>query len=222
MVPPRYKTRLFYGPWRDPVHVHIRIRMCSALWNVEHSLAMVSLNIYNPTQMNKRRKFGRKTQVWDWKWNWRSRSINPKINRDLNSAKMHFLVQVWKYLLQLVVTYCADKLTCSKWGKFWLLSSIWPWRSRSIAPQNKRDLNQGLLHLWSKFGDPSLNSWWIIVQTSSWLTDIHTHIHAGNDNTRRPKLALYYLSEILLKSPGILWVNSCYNDMFLHVYLTGN
>ena len=24
-------------------------------------------------------------------------------------------------------------------------------------PPNNRDLNQGLLHLWSKFGDPSLN-----------------------------------------------------------------
>ena len=35
-------------------------------------------------------KFGRKTQVWDYKWNWGSRSINPKINRDLNCAKMHF------------------------------------------------------------------------------------------------------------------------------------
>ena len=28
--------------------------------------------------------------------------------------------------------------------------------SNSINPQNNRDLNQGTLHLWSKFGDPSL------------------------------------------------------------------
>ena len=27
----------------------------------------------------------------------------------------------------------------------------------SINPQNNRDLNQGILHLWSKFGGPSLN-----------------------------------------------------------------
>ena len=40
--------------------------------------------------------------------------------------------------------------------KIWLLSQIWPWRSRSIVPQNNRDLNQVILHLWSKFGDPSL------------------------------------------------------------------
>ena len=76
-----------------------------------------------------------------------------------------------------------------KLGKFWLSSSIWPWRSPSVTPQNYRDLNQGLWHLWSKFGDPSLNGWWIIARTSSWLTDRHTYTHAGNDNTRRPILA---------------------------------
>ena len=29
--------------------------------------------------------------------------------------------------------------------------------SSSITPQSNRDLNQGILHLWSKFGVPSLN-----------------------------------------------------------------
>ena len=46
MVSPRYRTRLFHAPWRDPVHVHIRISMCGTMWDVEHSPAMVSLNIY--------------------------------------------------------------------------------------------------------------------------------------------------------------------------------
>ena len=70
--------------------------------------------------------------------------------------------------------------TSSKWGRFWLSSYIWHWRSRSISPQNNRDLNQGLLHFWSQFGDPS-----------KWLTHKHTdrHTDAGNDNTQRPKLA---------------------------------
>ena len=54
-------------------------------------------------------------------------------------------------------------------------------------PKNHRHLNHGLLHLCSKFGDSSLNEWWIVVRTSPWL--IHTHRDAGNDNTRRPKLA---------------------------------
>ena len=68
--------------------------------------------------------------------------------------------------------------TSSKWGKFWLISLIWPWSSRSIIPKNNRDLNQGLLHLWSKFGDSSLNGWWVIARTSWWLTDRHTHTQA--------------------------------------------
>ena len=68
-------------------------------------------------------------------------------------------------------------------------------RSRSITPKNKKDINQGLLHLWSKFGAPSLNGWWVIARTNTWLphmqTDGRTHrqTDAGNDNTRRPKLA---------------------------------
>ena len=64
--------------------------------------------------------------------------------------------------------------TSSKWGEIWLSSWIWPWRSWSIIPKNNRDLNQCVLHLWSKFGDPSLNEWWVIVRTNSWLIDTHT------------------------------------------------
>ena len=79
--------------------------------------------------------------------------------------------------------------------KFHFLSQICPWRSRSIASQNNMDLNQGLLHLWSKFGDPSLNGFQVIAQTSKWLPHTRTgrwtvtKTDAGNDNTRRPKLA---------------------------------
>ena len=77
--------------------------------------------------------------------------------------------------------------TSSKWGKFWLLSSIWPWSSRSIVPQSNRDLNQGLFHLWSKFGDSSLNGWWVIARTSWWLTDRHTHTHTHTQATTIPE-----------------------------------
>ena len=41
--------------------------------------------------------------------------------------------------------------------KFNFLNKIWPWRSRAIATQNNRDLNQAIFQLWSTFGDPSLN-----------------------------------------------------------------
>ena len=33
-------------------------------------------------------------------------------------------------------------------------------------PKTNSDLNQGILHLWSKFGDPSLNGWWVIARTN--------------------------------------------------------
>ena len=65
--------------------------------------------------------------------------------------------------------------TSSKWSKFWLWSSIRPWRSQSIVPQNNRDPNQGLLHFLSKFGDTSWNRWWFIAWTSSWLMHRWTH-----------------------------------------------
>ena len=68
-------------------------------------------------------------------------------------------------------------------------------RSRPIAPQNNKGLGQGILHIWSKVGDPSFNDGpWVIAQTGKWLThtDRHTHTHthtdAGNDNTRGPRV----------------------------------
>ena len=36
-----------------------------------------------------------------------------------------------------------------------------------IATQNNRDLNQVIFHLWSKFGDPSLNGQRVMMRTSS-------------------------------------------------------
>ena len=44
-----------------------------------------------------------------------------------------------------------------------------------------------LLHIWSKFGDPSLNGWWVIARTNL-VTDGRTdgRTDAGNDNARRP------------------------------------
>ena len=73
-----------------------------------------------------------------------------------------------------MATYGADKLTSSKWGKFWLLTL----KVKVNHPQNYRDLNQGLLHLWSKFGDPSLNESQVIAQRSKWLTHGHTQTQA--------------------------------------------
>ena len=47
------------------------------------------------------------------------------------------------------------------------LHQIWPWSSRSIATQNKRDLNQAIFHHLATFGDPSLNGLWVMMRTNS-------------------------------------------------------
>ena len=115
-------------------------------------------------------------------------SIKPKIYRDLSSAKVHFGSKFGNPILD---SWWMMARTISKYGNFLLLGWIWPWSSRSITPQNNRDLNQGVLLFWSKFGDSSLNGWQVIARTSKWLphTQTHRQTDAANDNTRRSKLA---------------------------------
>ena len=61
--------------------------------------------------------------------------------------------------------------------------------------ENNRNLDQGDLHIWSNFGDPSLNGSRFIVRTNKWLVHrltharTHTHTDAGNGNTPRAKMA---------------------------------
>ena len=115
------------------------------------------------------RKFDILYQIWPC----RSRSIVPQNIKYLNQNMLH----LWsKFGDPSLNGWWIMMRKISKWGKFWCLSWIWPWRSRSITPQNNIDLNQGLLHLWSKFGDPSLNALRVITQKSwGWHTHRHTH-----------------------------------------------
>ena len=69
------------------------------------------------------------------------------------------------------------------------------------TPKNNRDLNQVVLHVWFKFGDSSWNQWQVIARTSSWLTPTRTD--AGNDNTRRPKLASGKKQKYRVNKPSI-------------------
>ena len=66
-----------------------------------------------------------------------------------------------------------------------------PKKKKKKKKKNNRDLNQGRFHLWSKFGDSSLNGSRFIARTSKWLIHTHTDTQtdASNGNTRRPKLA---------------------------------
>ena len=128
----------------------------------------VSLNIIQKSA----NKFGRKIGFNIENGSEDQNQPSPKLNRDLNSTKMHFRSKFGDSTLN---GWWVMVRKSSKWGKIRISNYIWPWRSRSINPKNNRNLNQGDLHLWSKFGNPSLNERWVIVRTSSWL--IHTHGH---------------------------------------------
>ena len=80
-----------------------------------------------------------------------------------------------------VVVECTGNTASSKWH----LSEIWTWSSRSINTQSNRDLNPGVLDIWSEVGHPSLNGSQVITRTSSWL--IHTARHS---RTHRQKQAM--------------------------------
>ena len=65
------------------------------------------------------------------------------------------------------------------------LRTVWSWRSRLIALKNIRDLYQGLLYLWSKFGDPSLKGSWVIVRKSMWIPHTRTDWHTNRRRQRQ-------------------------------------
>ena len=113
------------------------------------------------------------SQIWPWRW----RSIATQNNRDINQAILH---------LEWVMSYGADKLKMGLILPFKLNLTLKVNINTPPSPHsplNKRDLNQGLLHLWSKIGDPSLNGSQVIARTSKWL--IHTH--GQTDRHRQPQ-----------------------------------
>ena len=56
-----------------------------------------------------------------------------------------------------------------------------------MNPKYNRDLNQGVLHFWSNFGDSSLSGWQVIVRTNWWLMYTHTYT---NTHTHRQAQAM--------------------------------
>ena len=109
------------------------------------------------------------------------------------------------------MSYCADKL---KMVQILTLKLNLTLKIKVNHPTRNRDLNQGLLHLWSKFDDLAWTgdelsrgqTWW---RTEGW-TD------AGNDKTRRPILASGNKMHITRLSFSELCVVSCvhYNSLW--------
>ena len=110
---------------------------------------------------------------------------HAQINRDLNSATMHFWSKFGNpnFNRWWVMTWITSK----SWEEFLLLISIWPWRSRSIAPKTIRIL------AWVFYTSyPNLVILaWMGDELGDTRTDGYTdrQTDTGNDNTRRPKLA---------------------------------
>ena len=75
--------------------------------------------------------------------------MKPRINRDLNSAKMH----LWSKFenLEQVISNVLDK------PKIGSILSLKLHLTLKVNVKNNRDRNQGVLLPWTKFGDPSLN-----------------------------------------------------------------
>ena len=94
-----------------------------------------------------------------------------------------------------ILIWTGEKLSCGQSqneGKFVFQVKFDLESQGRSYPKNNRHLNQGVLYLWSKFGDSSLNGWGVIVRTNKWLIHTHTdrHTDAGDDNTQRPKTGL--------------------------------
>ena len=113
---------------------------------------------------------------------WHVKLNQSQNNRDLHQGILH----LWsKFGGSSVNGWRVTLRTSSQWGKFWLWSQIWPWRSRSITPKTIGTLTKVFYTC-----DPNL----VILartglelsrgQASDWHTDGQTE--ADNDNTRLP------------------------------------
>ena len=171
-------TQLFHGPWHDPVGQHICAQPFR-MWNRLrfHPFLQVS-------QIFQRRKSDANKQDFENKLNLICHAQStPKtigiLTKVFSTSGPNLVVLAWtgdelsRGQAQNVVNFDFEvKFDLEGQGQ--------------SPPQNNRDLNQGLLHIWSKFGDPSLNGWWVIARTSSWLSHTQTHrqTDAANDNLK--------------------------------------
>ena len=103
---------------------------------------------------------------------WRSTSI---------SSAAPFSIGFWRIprytfganlviLAQNVTCYCAEK---ARFSLIWVvLTSKWPWRSRSIYTIFNRVLEGPMIHNWCKFGDPSSKAWHVLAPKSPFFANL--------------------------------------------------
>ena len=154
----RDTTRLFHRPWHNPVGEHISMQPFR-MWNrlCFHPFLQVS-------QIFQRRKSDANQQDFENK-------LNLTCHAQSTSKTIGILTKVFctsgPNLVALAWT--GDELSHGQAqnGVNFELKLNLTLKVKVNHPQNNRHLNQGLLHLWSKFGDPSLGvelsrgqTWW--------------------------------------------------------------
>ena len=129
--------------------------------------------------------WNRKFRLLNWIWPWRcftARSTLP-----VPPQTMGFLTKV--YCTNLVVlARIDDELWCGQAqnginSNFKLNLTLKVKVDRSTK---NRDLNKGLLHIWTKFGDLRLNGSRVIVRISKWLTYTRTDRQTDTHGRRQP------------------------------------
>ena len=170
----KYRTRLFHGPWHDPVGEHISaqpFRMWSTLRF--HPFLQVS-------QIFQRRKSDANKQDFE-------NTLNLTCQAQSTPKTMRILTKVFcsSGLIFVVLAWTGDELSHGQAqnlvnfdfeAKFDIEGQSQPpphphpgpttTTTTTTTPKNSRDFTQGLLHLWSKFGDPSFNWCWVIAWTN--------------------------------------------------------
>ena len=112
--------------------------------------------------MNWCRVIVRRCPIWqkkwfyDWKWNSSSSDIKPKIDK----LKMRWY-STFKLYLNLKIKPPPLK---------YIYIYIYIYRERER--ERRGDLNQVVLRLLSKFGDPNLNRWWVMLTHRRTDTDM--------------------------------------------------
>ena len=152
-------VRLVHGPWSDPFSLRKGISICvepCGMWKSASDSAFAC----DVPQIFQRRKSDANKQDFEIKLNLTYRARSTPII-------MRILIKVFcssgPYLVILAGT--GDELSCGQAQNG--VNFDFEGQGQS-PPHNNRDLNQGLLHLWSKFGYPSLKGWRVIARTSKW------------------------------------------------------
>ena len=169
-------TWLFHGPWHDPVGEHISTQPFR-MWNrlCFHPFLQVS-------QIFQRHKSDANQRDFENK-------LNLTCQAQSTPKTIGILTKVFctsgPNLVALAWT--GDELSHGQAqnGVNFELKLNLTLKVQVNHPQNNRDLNQGLLHLWSKFGDPSLGVELSRGQTW-WRTDGLMDGRRQRRNTRRP------------------------------------